>query len=318
MKKLRTVALLALVALFLSALAACAARSESFKSTTDYDLFQKGYEVIPDETAAEGSNYYSTPDAEQDNSDGTSFERKIIKTVNIAAETKNFDNAINLIETSTNHEGGYIEKSGITGRSYANGSYYTRRATYRIRIPAVNLDAFLAKLGDAINIVDNQSMVDDVSSKYYDIVSRLETLEAERTALTNMYASAETVEYMLQIQKRLYDVIEEIESYKTTLKYYDNQVAYSTVNLLIEEVIEYTEKVPEPTTFGERISRAFKESWKNFTNGCQDFAVWLVYALPTLLVLAVLGGCIALIVYLSLRNSIKRKKSGRGGDEERK
>ena len=131
---------------------------------------------------------------------------------------------------------------------------------HRIRIPAENLDAFLAQLGDTINIVDNQSTVDDVSSKYYDIVSRLETLEAERTALTNMYASADTVEYMLQIQKRLYDVIEEIESYKTTLKYYDNQVAYSTVNLLIEEVIEYTEKVPEPATFGERISRAFRRA----------------------------------------------------------
>jgi hypothetical protein len=315
--KLRTVALLALTALLLSALASCA--YSNLTEISEQQSFDEAFETVTanTKTESEGANYYSQGTGKE-NTDDVEFERKIIKTVNISGETKSFDDAIDLVDKNTDLYGGYIEKSGETGRSYSTGGYYTSRcATYRIRIPAENLDAFLAQLGDTINIVDNQSTVDDVSSKYYDIVSRLETLEAERTALTNMYASADTVEYMLQIQKRLYDVIEEIESYKTTLKYYDNQVAYSTVNLLIEEVIEYTEKVPEPATFGERISRAFRESWKGFAEACKNFAVGFVYALPTLLVLAVLGGGVSLIVYLSMRKSIRKKKLEREDNEKK-
>ena len=41
----------------------------------------------------------------------------------------------------------------------------------------------------------------------------------------------------------------------------------------------------EPT-FGERVAEAFTESWKSFAEGCQNFAVWFVYAVPTILIIA--------------------------------
>ncbi len=239
--------------------------------------------------------------------DGAQYERKIIKTVSINGETKEFDIATMGIDSSVASAGGYVESSKFSGRSISDRAYYyTRSATYAIRIPADRLDEFLSSLGDLINIVNSSSIVDDISAQYYDIVSRLATLEAEKTALLNMYEKASSVEYMLQIQERLYDVIEEIEANNTRLNYYKSRVAYSTVNLEIREVIEYTEQVKEPATFGERLSVAFKESWQNFADGWEDFTVGFVYSIPTLLVLAFIFGGIGFVMYLIIKKYRKK------------
>ncbi len=235
--------------------------------------------------------------------DGAQYERKIIKTVSINGETKEFDIATMGIDSSVASAGGYVESSKFSGRSISDSSYsyHTRSATYTIRVPAEGLDDFLSSLGNLVNIVNSSSNVDDISAQYYDIVSRLATLEAEKTALLNMYEKAGSVDYMLQVQERLYDVIEEIEANNTRLNYYKSRVAYSTVNLEIREVIEYTEQIKEPATFGERLSVAFKESWQNFADGWEDFTVGFVYSVPTLLVLAVIFGGIGFVIYLVVK-----------------
>lgn len=243
------------------------------------------------------------------------YEQKLIKTVKLNGETKEFDKATGSISSYVDGHDGFIESSETSGRSLSySGNYYSRSASYKIRIPAESLDAFLGQVGGVLNIVSTNSNVDNVSAEYYDIVSRLETLEAEKQALTKLYEKADTIDYMLQVQQRLYDVIEEIESYTTRLKYYDSQVSYSTVYLSISEVVEYTEISGEPVTFGERMARAFTESWKDFANGCKNFAVGFVYAVPTLLVLAVIGGGIALLVIVIVRGAKKRRR-GKKNDQ---
>ena len=112
---------------------------------------------------------------------------------------------------------------------------------------------------------------------------------------------------MLKVQERLYDVIEEIEALQTKLNLYDGRVAMSTVNLSLNEVIVYTEVVEPDPTFGERIGEAFRESWADFGEGCQDFAVWFVEAFPTLLVLVVIHGGIFLIIYTSVKRGQKKR-----------
>ena len=96
---------------------------------------------------------------------------------------------------------------------------------------------------------------------------------------------------------------------------YDGQVAMSTVHLTLREVITYTEVVEPDPTFGQRISRAFKESWSDFGAGCQNFAVWFVEAFPTLLVLGVIGGGIATVVIVLNRKAEKRRRAARANSQ---
>ena len=238
--------------------------------------------------------------------------RKIIRTVTMSCETKAYDDAVTLIMDTLNAHGGYVEASNVTGTGYENVKNSARRASYTLRVPAENLDAFLETLrvNEGIRILSQNATSDEITAAYYDTVSRLETLKAEKASLTAMlegFTDYKDISNMLKVQERLYDVIEEIEALQTKLNLYDGRVAMSTVKLSLNEVIVYTEVVEPDPTFGERIGEAFRESWADFGEGCQDFAVWFVEALPTLLVLVVIHGGIFLIIYTSVKRGQKKR-----------
>ena len=86
-------------------------------------------------------------------------------------------------------------------------------------------------------------------------------------------------------------------------------MTYSTVSLYVNEVAEYTE--PEKETFWSRISNAFSTSWEDFGLGCQDFAVWLVSALPALVVIAVIAVVIVVIIKSAKRNHSRKQEKKR-------
>ena len=243
------------------------------------------------------------------------YDRKIIRTVTMSCETKAYDDAITLIITALQTHGGYVETSETTGTGYENVKNSERRATYTLRVPAESLDTFLETLraNEGIRILSQNASSNEITAAYYDTVSRLETLEAEKTSLTAMlkgFTDYNDINAMLRVQERLYDVIEEIESLQTKLNIYDGQVAMSTVKLSLREVITYTEVVEPDPTFGQRIKTAFSKSWADFGRGCQNFAVWFVGALPPLLVVVSIYAAIFFIIYGSIKRR-NRKRAAR-------
>lgn len=244
--------------------------------------------------------------------DGTvgEFDRKIIRTVIMSCESKTFDDAISMIMATLAAHDGYVEISSSSGGGGARSvalPHTAREAHYTLRVPAERLDAFLEALrtDGNLHITDQSMSSSEITGAYYDTKTRIETLRTEKDALTAMLAGFtdySDISAMLEVQRRLYDVIEELETWQTKLNLYDSQVALSTVNLSLQEVIEYT--AAEEPTFGERIGDAFMESWTNFGQGCQDLAVWFVEYFPTLLILAVVA---ALVIIIIVRRHRKKK-----------
>ena len=101
-----------------------------------------------------------------------------------------------------------------------------------------------------------------------------------------MLEKAETVEDIINIEDKLTDVRYNIDSVKSRLTNWDRQVSYSTVNLSVEEVVEYS---PEAKiSYGERLWLSLKNGLKSVGDFFSDFLVWFVGALPALVILAVL------------------------------
>lgn len=243
---------------------------------------------------------------------------KIIKTIIAYGETKDYDKCIEDVKALVVQQNGYVESSNVSGNSY-NSLNNRRRANFVFRIPAANLEEFKEGISALLNVTSLTENVQNVSQEYYDIEAIIETLSAERDGLLNILKSLDNstqYDYWLKITERLSDIEKQIAVYKSQLNNLDNKIAYSTYTLTIEEVKEYTEEAPE--NFGQRISSAIKESWKEFGENAQDFAVFFVSAIPTLLTLGVIGGAIAFIVIRSDRKTKKKKLEAKDEKQDHK
>ncbi len=223
-------------------------------------------------------------------------ERKIIKTVTLMLETKEFDSGIDMISRFAAENNGYIESSNVSGSSYGQSARQgARNATYRIRIPVDALETYISGIGENFNITSKKEDAEDISDTYYDIEARLNSLRTQEERLLDMLEKASTLEYMLELEDKLASVRYNIESLTASMRRYDNLVAYSTINITLREVIDYT-STADPKTFPQRMGVAFVESWRGFIIALGDFAVGLAYALPLLITLALILLIITLIV----------------------
>ncbi len=308
MKKTRFIVCILALVLIAGIFASCSAHSEKDKAANDGYYGGDANNSPSTGAPADKENYYdSTVFPESPDNVSSPDTTKIIKTMTIEAQTKEYDKAINDIKAILNANGGYVENSSVSGNDYyRNGARY---ASFTFRIPADKLDAFRASIEGTLNVTKLSENVQNVGQQYVDIEARLETLKAERDGLRKIIQSLNTssqYDYWYKMTQRLSELEQQIAIYEAQLRSLDSNIAYSTCNLYLSEVVEYTVPAVKPETFGERFSAAFKDSWKDFGNGCQDFAIDLISAIPTLLVLAVVFGSVAIIVLISVKSSAKR------------
>ncbi|MBQ9805514.1 MAG: DUF4349 domain-containing protein [Clostridia bacterium] len=238
---------------------------------------------------------------------------KVIKTFTLSAETTDFDTAIASLTTLVTEHEGYVESSNTTNQSLSGKNQaYIRRANYTLRIPAEAADAFVSSLGNSLHVTSNSSTVEDVSENYYSIEARLEELQVERDSLLEILDSPETTKdynLWLTVKQRLSEVTQQIAVYQGQLNRYDSKIAYSTVNLSITEVLNYT-STAEDNSFGSRMSAAFSEGWTSFVEGTQSFAVFLAENFPGVIIFLLIANA-AWIIPVTIVKKQKAKNAAR-------
>ncbi len=235
-------------------------------------------------------------------------ERKLIKTVDMDVETKEFDKVMATLEEQIAALGGYIENmETYNGSTY---SYYrhTRNASLTARIPKDKLNGFLETVSCICNVVRRSENVEDVTLAYVDLESHKNALRTEQTRLLELLEKAETIEDIITIEQRLSNVRYELESMESQLRTYDNKVDYSTVYLYIDEVEELTPIVEE--TAWERMVNGFKESIEDIGDGFKEFGIWFVVNIPYLVIWAVVI-VVAVVVIRKMGKKRKAKKQAK-------
>lgn len=321
MKKKIAVVLFAL--LLSTTLAACGSSSKESASAPAEDW---NY-AVTEEAAAEIAydSYYGEEaiepemgeaaggaEAPEVNESATS-QRKLIKTVDLSVETKDYDNLMVSLEKQIEELGGYIESLGAY-----NGSYYSgrtnRSANITARIPADKLDGFVKQIGEEANVVDRNESVEDVTLQYVDLDSHARMLEEEQERLLELLENAQTIEDIITIESRLSEVKYQLESMKSQLRTFDNKVTYSTVHIYIDEVKELTPVVEQSA--GERIAEGFMESIRDIGEGIKEFFIGFIINIPYIIVWAVIIAVIAFVVLKIVK--LIDKRSARKWEETQK
>ena len=231
-----------------------------------------------------------TPLQAETGTDAAEFSPKIIYNVYMEMQTREYDTAVSEIEQAISANNGYSES-----QNQSNGSSSYRNANYTIRIPAENLDSFLAQTEEIGTVTYIDKSARDVSEDYYDIQSRLVSAKTKLERLQQLLGEAEDMADIIELESAISDTQWEIDSYTGTIRYYDSQVRYSTVSISLREVYEIvTEEVP--LTFGEKIAQAFSQGVKGVGTFFKNLVLWVSASWIWLIIAAAVIAAVILII----------------------
>ena len=240
---------------------------------------------------------------------------KIIYSANATVETTDFEAGLAAVEALVERFDAWIESSSVNGSNFydiSRGYASTRSASYTLRVPSERFQELMGSLSEIGNVPFTHIYTENVSAQYYDTQARMEAYKAQEARLLEMMDRAESVEDLITIESRLSDLRYEIESLQTSLNHWDRRVAYSSVDLVLQEVREYTQDAPVQLGFGERLGRAFRGGVRGFVTFCQDALLWLVESLPALILIAVAG----FVLLRVIKHRKKKKAAAKAAKQE--
>ena len=297
--KVRKLFALLLVLLMLLSLAACGGAASKAESDAMYNG------DMPMDAAPE-AGLTKTESATAD-SVSLPADRKLIRIIDINAETEDLAALTDDLSARISALGGYVEAKNLyNGSNYAG--YVRRNLTMTVRIPADKADEFVSRIGEHSNIVSSTERIDDVTLQYVDTESHVKALETEQERLLALLEKAETLKDILTLEERLTSVRYQLERYASQLRTLDNQVSYSTINLSVTEVKEYTPVVVEEPTAWQRISDGFLRSIRDIGSGIGEFLIWVAVNSPYILIWGTIGTVVILVIRKRRGKSFRRKK----------
>ena len=213
---------------------------------------------------------------------------KIIYAADVTVETTTFDETVAGVTELVSRYDGWIESSSISGSNYyqkAKGTASTRDASYTLRIPSRRFNELMESLSALGNIPYSHIYTENVTSQYVDTQARLKAYQTQEARLLEMMELAESVEDVIIIEDRLTELRYRIESLQSTLNNWDRRVSYSTVSLTVKEVREYTPEVKVEPNYWEELKDALEQGFRNAGQILKDLLVFLIEALPVLIIL---------------------------------
>jgi len=162
---------------------------------------------------------------------GPTANRKLVRNATAELEVVSFDESVQKITAFAAEDKGYV--STTSSEKQANGKL---RGEIVVKVLPDNLDRFLGKLR-GIGELKNQALTtEDVTKAYFDTESRLKNARLmEQRLIEILKTKSKDVADLLEVEKELGRVREEIETMQGELKFMDSQVAFATVTITLAE-----------------------------------------------------------------------------------
>lgn len=219
---------------------------------------------------------------------------KIIKTANVKLQVKNYTQALQTVKQLA-----ASQQATVSGENEYN-SHYRLENSMTIRVPAQRFDTLVNQLLTVAVYVENKQISsEDVGEQYVDIEARMNAKKQVEARYLELLKKAGKIEEILAVERQLGQIREEIEAAQGKLKYFDNRVQFSTINLTLYQQLDYTAPNPERSFWG-RLKEAFFNGW----SGLLEFFVVLINLWPFLII----GGALFLLLR-KWRNNRKNSQS---------
>lgn len=284
--------------------------SYSYETETakDYDYYDSSIESTGDTALADGNEENSALPAE------SIKKEMLVYTCNMTVDVLEFDDAVAKFRENLDSYGGFVENENYTDGGSDGRWYYADMEKWRtysatVRVPSADYEEFCNSAASLGDLRSKDSSVENVSSEYYDLSTTLEIYEAKEERYITLLAGITDDAYAVSIEKELTDLQVEIAKIKTRMNDIKTDVAYSYVNITINEVKEYTAEPVQTDTFGQRLANTLSETGRGFVDFLEGFLFLVISVFPYLIFI----GIIVFVVLLIVKKTKKRKAAKTSG-----
>jgi hypothetical protein len=218
------------------------------------------------------------------------IEQKIIKEATLRFETDNLENAFTQIQKAvTTNKARIINDS--EGKDFA-----TAFRNLTVKVPSQNFDRFISDISKGVSYFEVKSIsAEDVTEQFIDLTSRLKTKKKLEERYLEILKKANKVSEILEIEKQISTIREEIEAKEGQLKYLESRISESTITIEFYKTI--AEKEGVKISYGSKLWTAIKSGFFSLS----DLFISLLSVWPFVILFAAL-------VYF-IRKRLKRKKA---------
>jgi len=184
------------------------------------------------------------------------WDKKIVKTASLNIEVKNFKAYTTQLHEKVRAVGGYI------AQEEQNESPYKVENAVTIKVPVDRFDETVLQLAsDSDKLVSKKVSSEDVTMQLIDTKSRLETKKQVRERYMEMLKQSHSKGDVLDMQREVDNIQEEIEGAAGRIAYLGHAAAYSTINVSFYQILDVSIKEEGQPGFLHKLSDAFKEGW---------------------------------------------------------
>jgi hypothetical protein len=257
--------------------------SNSPSSEATYENFEEI--LIADMADATGANTIQLQ-AEKDIED-----LKIIKTATLRFPTDDLEKTRQRIRAAVGSYNGIIQNDR-SGKGY--NEWYREMV---IRVPSKHFHTVLDSISNGVSYFDTHEVSQqDVSEEFVDLQARLKAKRQLEARYLELLRMAKNVSEVLDIERELSKIREEIEVREGRLQYLQDRVSYSTINLYF-----YKTSVETGVTvsYGSKMWNAIQSGW----SGLSYFFLGLLHIWPFFVIL------ILIFLFIKRYFSKKNKKT---------
>lgn len=226
----------------------------------------------------------AAPDqAAKDNAVPTNLQRKLVYTADIQVVVDDFEPIPTKVLELLKPLDAVVAHSSLSGSA---GS--PRSGEWTIRVPVAHYQDLLAALRQIGELRNLRADSQDVTEEYYDVEARIHNKKEEESRLLKLLdQSTANLKDVLEIERELSRVREEVERMEGRMRVLQDITALSTVTLHVEEIKNFVpEKMP---TFATQARRTFTSSLSALGAAAQTLALSAIALSPWAGVLVVVG-----------------------------
>lgn len=209
---------------------------------------------------------------------GTVVPSMLIRTGNAMIEVDSLEIAVAEVRLLATRLGGYVANT-----SMQTGSEELRSASLELKIPAARFDEAISGLRPLGKVEAVNVSTADVGEEFVDVTARVENAKRLEDRLITLLATRTgKLEDVLQVERELARVREEIERYEGRLRFLRTRAAVSTLVVVVHEPRPIVGRYEGATP----IADAFRAMWRNLVGFVAGLIAALGWLIPIALILA--------------------------------